>query len=317
MGLRSRLRNNIKSRRINIFIVFLFLAVLFSLLTKLSMDYTHTFKLELQAVNVPEDKIIITDTLQSLDVTLTTYGFKLIRYGFKKPVIKVDFGGLDRTGNMFIWTKAREFSNVVDQFDPNVRIEAINPDTLLFKFDKNSVKSVPVILDKTVDFIPGFDLTGNFQIEPDSVRVIGPKILVDTVKVVKTKPLALKGVNSDIDVILGLEPLNNNQLSLSGDTVRITASVEKFTEGSVLVPVIVKNLPQNRRLSIYPKKVEVIYYASLDAFKTIVPNSFIVECDFSDLQTSGLDFMIPKIVTKPGNVKEARLSTKRIEFILQ
>ena len=152
MGLRKRIQNNIKSRRINIFLVFVLLAVLFSLLTKLSRDYTHNFQLGIETVNVPEDKIIINDSLQKLDITLTTYGFKLIRYSFAEPVIKIDFNRLDRTENHFIWTKAREFSRVVEQFDPNVRIEAINPDTLLFQFDNNTVKSVPVILQQKIEF---------------------------------------------------------------------------------------------------------------------------------------------------------------------
>ena len=134
---------------------------------------------------------------------------------------------------------------------------------------------------------------------------------------VYTVKLTASDVNSNIESVLKLEPPENDQLRLSHQEVNVEVEVVKFTEGSVMVPVIVKNLPEDIKLSIYPKNVEVIYYASMDAFKTIVPNSFIVECDYQESLDSELNFLIPKIITKPGNVKEARLNTKRIEFIIQ
>ncbi|NNL79152.1 MAG: YbbR-like domain-containing protein [Flavobacteriaceae bacterium] len=317
MGLRSQLEKNIKSKRINIFLMFILLAILFSLLTKLSKDYTHTFRMDIESINVPEDKIIVSDSLQKLDITLTTYGFKLIRYQFARPKLEIDFDQLDQSGNYFVWTRDRNFSRIVEQFDPNVRIEAINPDTLLFHFDNNTVKSVPVILNKDIEFASGYDVIGKINVIPDSVRVIGPGILVDSINSVETVDFSLKAVNSNIETVVQLDKLTNPQLRLSHQDVQIQAEVMKFTEGSVMVPVIVKNLPDDLELSIYPKNVEVIYYASLDAFKSIVPNSFIVECDYTETVDSELSFLIPKIITKPENVKEARLSTKRIEFILQ
>ncbi len=317
MGLRSQLEKNIKSKRINIFLMFILLAILFSLLTKLSKDYTHTFRMDIESINVPEDKIIVSDSLQKLDITLTTYGFKLIRYQFARPKLEIDFDQLDQSENYFVWTRDRNFSRIVEQFDPNVRIEAINPDSLLFHFDNNTVKSVPVILNKDIEFASGYDVIGKINVIPDSVRVIGPGILVDSINSVETVDFSLKAVNSNIETVVQLDKLTNPQLRLSHEEVRIQAEVMKFTEGSVMVPVIVKNLPDDLELSIYPKNVEVIYYASLDAFKSIVPNSFIVECDYTETVDSELSFLIPKIITKPENVKEARLSTKRIEFILQ
>ena len=297
--------------------MFVLLAILFSLLTKLSRDYTHTFSMEIESINVPEDKIIINDSLQKLDITLTTYGFKLIRYRFSRPKVEIDFNQLDEIDNYFVWTRDRNFSRIVEQFDPNVRIEAMNPDSLFFQFDNNTVKSVPVILNKNIDFASGFDVEGQIKVEPDSVRVIGPKVLVDSVSSVNTVDFTLSDVNKNIEQIIQLEKLQNAQLRLSHETVKVQADVVKFTEGSVMVPVILKNLPDDIEMSIYPKNVEVIYYASLDAFKSIVPNSFIVECDYMETMDSELNFLIPKIITKPENVKEARLNTKRIEFILQ
>ncbi|MBT8271359.1 MAG: YbbR-like domain-containing protein [Bacteroidia bacterium] len=306
-----------KSGRINIFLLFVLLALLFSLLTKLSRDYTQTLSMDLRPVNVPEDKVIVKDSLQKINVTLSTYGFKLIRYAVAKPIIDIDFSALDNDETYYYWTQQREFSKVVDQFDPNVRIETINPDTLKFRYDTNAVQKVPVILDANIKFSSGFDIIDSIQLEPDSIRVIGPSILIDTVSTIKTRPLTLEDINSDITELVDLIPPDNVQISLSDQQVTIKAKVEKFTEGSVQVPVIVKNVPEDTRINIYPKTVEVIYYASLNEFKDIVPNSFIVECDYGQTLESDINFLVPKLSKKPDKVKQARLGTKRIEFILQ
>ncbi|NNK87269.1 MAG: YbbR-like domain-containing protein [Flavobacteriaceae bacterium] len=315
--IRRKIDKFMKSGRINIFLLFVLLALLFSLLTKLSRDYTQTLSMDLRPVNVPEDKVIVKDSLQKINVTLSTYGFKLIRYAVAKPIIDIDFSALDNDETYYYWTQQREFSKVVDQFDPNVRIETINPDTLKFRYDTNAVQKVPVILDANIKFSSGFDIIDSIQLEPDSIRVIGPSILIDTVSTIKTRPLTLEDINSDITELVDLIPPDNVQISLSDQQVTVKAKVEKFTEGSVQVPVIVKNVPEDTRINIYPKTVEVIYYASLNEFKDIVPNSFIVECDYGQTLESDINFLVPKLSKKPDKVKQARLGTKRIEFILQ
>ena len=315
--IRKKFNRFMKSRRINIFLMFVLLALLFSLLTKFSRDYTQTLSLEIRPINVPEDKVIIEDSLQQIDVTLTTYGFKLIRYALVKPSVDIDFNGLDHDETHYYWLKQRGFSRVVEQFDPNVKIQTINPDTLKFRFDTNDVQTVPVILDAQMEFSAGFDILDSIQIQPDSVRVIGPSVLVDSVLSVRSEPVSIKGINTDIEQLVELIPPDNPQLALSDLQVTIKAKVDKFTEGSVEVPVIVKNVPEDTRINVYPKTVEVIYYASLDAFKDIDPNNFIVECDYGNARDSEMTFMVPELTKKPDKVKEARLATKRIEFILQ
>ncbi|MBT8287370.1 MAG: YbbR-like domain-containing protein [Flavobacteriaceae bacterium] len=314
---KKKIKGFIKSKKINIFLLFLVLALLFSLLTKLSKDYTQTLQLDIEALNIPEDKVIIKDSSQKLNVTLTTYGFKLIRYHFSKPTIRVDFSNLERNDEFFLWTQQREFSNVVSQFDPNVKIVTVNPDSLKFRFDTNAVKSVPVSLNTEIEYASGYDIMGSFKLKPDSVRVIGPKILIDSFTTIQTRPLVLTDVKTDISAEIELVPPENEQLSLSDSQVEVNISVMKFTEGSVKVPILVKNVPEDVELNIYPKQIEVIYYASLETFKSVVPNNFIVECDYLESANAGINYLIPRLVTKPDEVKDARLSTKRIEFILQ
>ena len=304
------------SKKVNVFALFLILALLFSVLTKLSKDYTQTVVFNIQGVNIPEDKIILSDSTHKLNITLTTYGFKLVKYYFSKPVITVDFQSLEKNNTHYFWIEKREFQNVVSQFDPNVKIESINPDTIAFRYDVNNIKKIPVILDSEINFSSGFDLIGDYKLIPDSIKVIGPKILTDSITEIVTKQLKMNNINSDVSANVQLKlPINNTELQFSESSIVVSAVVERFTEGSINVPVNIINVPENIKLKYYPKEVSVLYFTSLSNFKSISLSSFIVECDYNALQ-SGDTYLIPKIVQQPERVKHVRLNEKKIEFIL-
>lgn len=316
MTFRNKIASFFSSKKVNIFVLFLVLALLFSVLTKLSKDYTQTVAFSIESINIPEDKLIINDSSHVLDITLTTYGFKLIKYYLAKPSIIVDFQNLEKNSTHYFWTEKREFSNVVSQFDPNVKIISINPDTIAFRYDVNHVKKVPVILDSDINFSSGFDLISDYSIIPDSIKVIGPKVLTDSISEIVTKKLIMEDVNSNLLVSVELNlPENMEDLKFSHNQVQISAEVERFTEGSINVPINIINIPDGIKLKYYPKEISVVYYTSLSNFKSISSSSFIVECDYKALNFNDT-YLIPKIVQKPDKVKNVRLNEKRIEFIL-
>ena len=316
MAFRNKTASYLKSKKVNVFALFLVLALLFSVLTKLSKDYTQTIAFTIESVNMPEDKIIVKDSSHVIHITLTTYGFRLIKYYLTKPSIEVNFQNLDKNKTHYFWTQKRELPNVVSQFDPDIKIESINPDTIVFRYDINNIKKVPVVLDSEINFSPGFDLTENYKLTPDSVKVIGPKVLIDSIAEVVTKHLKLDDINSNISASVQLKLHKNLQeITYSQNQVIVSADVEKFTEGSINVPVNIINIPENIKIKYYPKSVSVLYYTSLSNFKTISSSSFIIECDYNALNSQST-YLIPKIVQQPERVKNARLNENRIEFIL-
>lgn len=305
-----------KSKRVNVFILFFSLALLFSILSKLSSDYTKTLTFKIKPINVPEEEVIISDTLHKLDITLESYGFKFITYFFKAPELKVDFSDLEKDKVSYKWIERKQLSSIVDQFDSKIKIKAINPDTIFFKYDKNYIKKVPVFLNETIDFAPGFDVTDEFKIKPDSVKLIGAKTILDTINEVLTEPFTLEEVNTSILQTVALNiPESFKNIKLSDTKVTVSAEVEKFTEGSLDVPVRIINVPEGTRINHYPKTVTILFYTSLSNYKNINESQFIVECNYLDINDNS-SFLTPKIVKQPKHIKNVRLETKKIEFIL-
>ena len=79
------------------------------------------------------------------------------------------------------------FRIVMQYFGSQVRLINVSPDKLYFKYDTNLVKKVPVILKADINFKPGYDMFNKYKLEPDSINVIGPKVLVSKIKNVETE----------------------------------------------------------------------------------------------------------------------------------
>ncbi len=313
---RSKLLKSVKSKRINVFFLFFLLSFMFLLLTKLTKDYTKTITFQIKPINVAENFVILKDTSHRLNITLRTYGFKFLKYYLTNQSVTVDLSELDSNNNEYIWTNSRGIPHINSQFGENVKIMAVNPDLIIFKFDRNAVKKIPVEFNSNISFAPGFDISGNFELIPDSIKVIGPKILLDSINKIGTQLLTLKDVKSDIDTPLNLVlPDSSRNLVYSHKEIIIKEKVEKFTEGIIEVPVDIINIPNDLKVNFFPKTIDVSYYTSLSNFKDININDFIIECDFKAL-VEGRTYLEASLVKYPLNVKNAKLNQKRIEFII-
>lgn len=316
-ALQSKIVKVIKSKRINVFFLFFLLAFIILVLTKLSREYTNTITFNIKPENVPEEVIVLNDSTHQLKVTLTTYGFKWLNYYLKTPRLEIDFNeDVNKTEDYFIWSQAKGFSGINEQFDKNTIIKSINPDTLRFKYDTNAIKYIPVKINTEITYSPGYDILEPIKTTPDSIKVIGPKTMLSKLVSIETEPLILKNVKTPIQKTLNLKVNGiDKKVKLDYTSVQVSATVERFTEGTISVPVLITNVPKGIKLKHFPKNVNVSYYTSLEAFNTIDLMRFKVICNYKDLRGDST-YLTPLLIEQPEGVKSTRLHQKKIEFII-
>ncbi|PKQ44880.1 hypothetical protein CSW08_11210 [Confluentibacter flavum] len=315
--LKKEILISIRNRKINVFFLFLLLAFIILIFTKLSNEFTNTITFDINKINVPQENVVLNDSNAKLKVTLKTHGFKWLTYYFSQPKINIDFSkDVVKTKSAFIWDKSKAYMYTDEQFGNNVQLLNISPDTLVFKYDVNLVKKIPVILNTEVGFTAGFDITGNYKLVPDSIVVVGPEIIASKVKSVQTEKLTLNEVRSNISSAVKLKlPKNNKDLKFSANEIQVSATVEKYTEGTLKIPVSVINVPNDMTLNYFPKEVNVAYYTSLKDFNAIKAEDFIVECDFSTVENQQA-YLTPKLTIISKLVKSAKVNQQHIEFII-
>ena len=313
--LKSEIVTSIKNRKINVFILFLLLAFIILIFSKLSKDYTNTLVFNIAKINVPQENVIVNDSNTRLNITLKTHGFKWLKYYFNKPEVIIDFDkDVYKRDSVFVWSNSRAYLNNT-QFDKQVQLLNINPDTLLFNYDVNLIKKVPVVLNSDIRFSTGYNASSDFKLEPDSIQVIGPKVLVSEIVNIETDTLVLVDKRTDIFESIKLKsPTKNSGITFSKYEVDLKATVEKFTEGTLKIPVSVINTPDSIQVKYFPKEISVSFYVSLSTFSSIESKDFKVECDYNTVNDNS--FLIPELIEFPKNVKNAKINQKRIEFII-
>ena len=313
--LKSNIIKSFKNKRINVFILFLFFAFVILMFTKLSKEYTNTIAFEVEKVNVPQENIILNDSTK-INITLKTHGFKWLTYYWSKPKIKVDFNeDVNKKKDVFVWNKSKAYLNNM-QFDKQVEILNISPDPIIFRYGVNMVKKVPVVFKTDITFSQGFNTNGALISDPDSITVVGPNVLVSEINELELEDVVLKDIRTDILEAVNLKlPKNVSDLKFSTNQVVLKAQVEKFTEGTVKVPISLINAPTNTNIKYFPKTVSVSYYVSLSNFKSITAKDFKVVCDFNKTN-EGQSFLVPELVVKPKLVQYGKISQQRIEFII-
>ncbi|WP_308992133.1 YbbR-like domain-containing protein [Mariniflexile litorale] len=313
--IKSDILASIKNKKINVFFLFLFLAFIILIFTKLSKTTTNTIVFNIEKINVPQENIIFNDSI-ALNITLKTHGFKWLSYYFSEPKIIIDFKkDVYKKDSVFIWNKSKAYLENT-QFDKKVELLNVSPDVLTFRYGVNMVKKVPVKLNSDIKYNPGFDVSKPYVLIPDSVVVVGPKALVSKVDFIQTEKVLLVNVKKDISETVKLKlPKTNKDLTFSNDKVLLKATVEKFTEGTLKVPVTIINVPNNINLKYFPKEVNVSYYVSLSNFNSISAKDFNVICNYSNA-VNNQSILVPELEKFPETAKNVKIKQQRIEFII-
>lgn len=316
-AIKTKLNRIIKSRKINVFLLFVAFAFLILVLAKLSKTYANTIRFTVAPVQVPEQYVVLLDSTKALDVSIKSSGFKLLKYYFYSPKIDIDFSKIDKVNDsVLLWTRNKGYSNLIAQFNKDEELVSVTPDSLTFVLDVNAVKYIPVQLQSDIKFSPGYDIENAIIVQPDSVKLIGPEDVLATISNIKTNRLVLDNIKTTIQAQIGLElPEWKNQVQLNANSVTVKAAVTKFTEGVIKVPVTMLNVPDSLTVNYFPKQLNVSFYTSLKNYKSVNVNDFKVSCDFNTYNNN-TRFLTAILVEQPSVVKTAKLKTNRIEYII-
>ncbi len=314
-GIFNRLQ--FKKSNFNTFLVFLTFTTLLWLLMKFSKNYTQEIISNVSYVNIPEDKFLNKKNDTILNLVLTGSGFQLMNYRFFPPKIIIDvkkYAVLNARKGYFLPQQHREL--LKSQLDYDGEIKEMSTDTLHFLLDINKQKKIPIELRANISFASGYASKEGLVLVPDSVIVNGPSHVVDTTTVVHTLPVVLEGINEDQEVQVKLDVQDfSSELEILSDNVEGIIEVNKFTEGTLSLPIQLINTPKNTKVNIFPKTVTVVYRVSLKVYKSITASDFKVVADYRNKDASNA-FIPLKIKKKSRDVQNLRLQDRQVQFVI-
>ncbi len=311
----KKIRSVYKTRKFNVFVFFVLLALIYSMISKLTFNYTKTIVFVVKPVDVPSDQVVLDQSIDSIGLELEAYGYNLAKYYIDQPIIEISLNDLNKVKSKYQWTKQRNFSDLQSKFNKSVRLISSSVDQIDFIIEQYESKKVPVELKLELDYKSGFDSFNEYKLSKDSIMITGPNSLIDTINMIQTHKLVLNQIDSEINTKIRIKPPENNNITHSDTELDFQLKVEKFTEESIKVPITIVNIDDNMKINYYPKVVSVLYRVSIREYKSVNPMDFRVECDLNTINRDN-SVLISSITKKPSNVRKCRIENNQIQYVI-
>ncbi len=321
---RNKPENRKKIITFTLCLIFSFVAWLF---IKLSRETVTIFPMEVHVKEIPEEVLFVNQTDSAFALTVETTGIKILSSGFSRSASKMEpeFFSLQRivrdneTLYYITGTQAKaDFSlrNDIPRSDLSIQ-----PDTIFFTASEAFRKKVPIVLEKDIQYYPGFKLYDIPALDPDSVYVTGPELLKDSVQQIHTHTLHKTRVDNDIHTSVKLfNPLKNRQVKLSDEATSVYINVEEFTEATAELPLVI-NCPQinednkQNTIMLFPDKASIYYLVALKDVRAVSPHMFKAGVNCPDTIDHSRNRIETQVLEYPGIVDIIRISPSEVEYI--
>ncbi len=317
------IRNNIYSRNVGVFLIFLFLSSVFWLLNQLEENYVTTIAYPVKYTNPPPNKVFVGDLPPRLELEIEGDGFKLMEYKIGKEIMPIELSinsyslsPHDEEDKLKYYITTNSVKpRINQQLGSSVEILDISPDSLFFEFAEQSNKKVPVKPDISYELGTQLMLKGGVELSPDSITISGPNKIIDTIHSLNTKHEEIGVINKDFTFITAIEKVHS-RVDYSTDQVSVFIPIERFTEGKIEKEINVKNEPDSIEVRTFPRNVNITYLVGLSNYDKIIPELFKVNVDYAQVKEgeNRLDVYVEKA---PDYLKSYSYSPKSVDYIIE
>ena len=197
-------------------------------------------------------------------------------------------------------------------FSKNIKVLSVTPQRIKFKIQTLAKKKVPIQSEVIVNTKLGYGIIDS-KLSKDSIMIYGDKLNIDNVSEIRTDSLYFDAVFEKIEGVVGLKNENAN-IQMEAQKVNYSYNIERFTQGDFQVGIEIKNLPKDKKITIFPKEVNVQFQSPLSLFSDYRAEYFGVYVDFKEISESNL---LPiHIEYTPNGVRNVKVLKKSVTYIV-
>lgn len=297
------------------FFGFLIASIFFWLLINLSKEYNAEVEYDIEYTQLPQQKTLIDAPFNKLTLNVKSSGYNLLMSSINhKPITLQLDKAVKKKGSNYYFLSKNLHPEIQHQLKHNIELNSITQDTIPVKIGLLSSKKVPLKPNVNISFQLGYGLSKPLNLTPDSILISGDETDVNRIEFLNLDSATLENISKNTNITSSILFPENIQLKASHKLVDIELLVDKFTEGEIEVPVLVKNAPKG--INIFPKKVKVIYKVGLKNFNEITPDLFKIECDYLDVENNELNYLTPELKDTPNLATVLRIVPDKIDFLI-
>lgn len=311
----SRIRRRFLDTRIVTFLICLCIASLLWVVHALNKNYKYTLTIPVKFSKLPENKLIIGELPEKLQVDIKTSGLKLLFIKLQKSPseVLIDFNTLKTNAKSQAYSISNGNFNVQNIINFDVDVVKIRPDTLFFSSEKGSSRLIPVKANLQAAFLPGYSTITKPAVSPAYITVTGDSPEIDAIDTIYTQPVILKNVHQNYSSVIAIKKLPD--LNYSAKEVQLSFAVDRLTETSIKVPVQIMNRTSSETVKLLPEFVTIHYLVAMKEYDNIDANSFKATVNFEDILAKKKTLII-NLMRSPSEVKILKIEPSVISYLI-
>lgn len=300
------------------FFIFILIATILWFMQIYNKEFETTVSIPIKYTSIP-DSIIIQNTLPDrINIRLKDDGIAMFGYRyFRKDTLNINVGSLLKTTNGNT-SRITIQGAILEQYIRNTLSEKsqilnYTPLTITVSYAPLSKKILPVIFDGIVDIPPGYLLTKDISLNPDSVIVYGAEKDLNKLLYVYTDVDTIHDVESDREILVDLRSIPKVKTNV--DKIKLSLEVEAYIQKTINIPVECVNLPDNEVVKFFPSKVKILFFCGVSQLEQINSDDFKVIVDYQSLKESSSSTVPVRITNTPDYAHNITIVPANVEFI--
>lgn len=308
---------NLTWKKILTFSFFIFISATFWLMQVYRQPFESTLNIPLKYVNIPDSIVFDNELPSSVTIRIKDDGSALFRYFFtkSKDTISVDVGKIIRGNNSNIIQNVAYEELLRSKLLNSSEIKSYFPSRISFEHSVLVHKKVPVVFDGHVIIDPGYILTEDIQIQPDSVTIYGSNNSLEKIENVYTVSDTIRNLTKAVSLPVKLKLLKNIRHSPS--EIKLNIPIDNYTEKKMTVPITCVNLPEDMVIKLFPSNITVSFNVGVSQYKEISESDFLIELNYNDLKELKTVMAPVRLISSPMHINNISLSPSEVEFVFE
>lgn len=313
--------------RILVYLVFVVLAFVLWLYRALDDTFVASISYPVQYKNLPKNKILLSVPPERVSLRVRGNGYIILsnKLKVKKPL---DFNvnsfllhsqTYDSMSVYILTRYARE--ELSEELNTNADLEIISiaPDSIFFSFARTKAKNIaikPSVIHSDILLAKQHIINGSIISKPDSMEVVGPSAIIDTLSFIYTTDIAPTYLSDTFSKKVDITPIA--QVKMPYNKVTVSIPVDRFTEFSYELPITTKHVPDSINMKLFPRTVRLNFNIAHSQINKVSEADFSPFVDYNDIigiKDNSTKRLRIKIDSTPSYVHSVRLYPSGVEYI--
>lgn len=312
----KNLFNQLSWQRVLAFSLFVVISAIlwFTIIYKEKFETNVT--IPIKYISIP-DSIVFHDSLPStIRIRLRDDGLAMFKYYFlKNDTLYLDVATLINGGTNKILQGSTYEQAIRSSLPYSTQILNYTPLRISFNYSKLKYKKVPVVFDGQINLAPGYFLSNDISLMPDSVMAYGSKTDLDKLIFAYTTNDNINGV--DRSNVYEFKIMQHSNIKFTPNTVKVNVPVEAYIAKQVEIPVNCLNLPDDLLIKFLPSKITLSFFVGISKADSIKVDDFSAAVDYDALKDLKNPSTPVRIISAPEYIKNLTINPSDVEFVFQ